>query len=172
MSWTHDLCSGPYVSDCITFADDVDNLRLYQWCQPCLFKLSALLMERRRDAREPYAEVNSMLDIGLTSLRDAWEPLADKESPSDIECAVRNFLDDAKKYGLRYVGEKGEIVASEHRPRVHRLVNPEQCADILRRIVIAWDADDSENLFAELADARTLLGVVVARKSEQIEEAG
>lgn len=33
---TFKACSGPYNLDCIDYADDVANLRLYQWCPHCL----------------------------------------------------------------------------------------------------------------------------------------
>lgn len=40
MSLTDGKCDGPYVRPCIEYADDRDNIRLYQWCKACLFKLS------------------------------------------------------------------------------------------------------------------------------------
>ncbi len=33
-------CRGGYVRPCIDYADDLDNLRLYQWCMPCLIKFA------------------------------------------------------------------------------------------------------------------------------------
>jgi hypothetical protein len=33
-------CSGPYVQPCLTYAGDIPNLRLYQWCDACILQLS------------------------------------------------------------------------------------------------------------------------------------
>lgn len=57
-------------------------------------------------------------------------------------------------------------MASEHRPRQHRIMNPEQCAAILRRLVTCWDADDNSEFIIALAEARQLLGIVPDREQE------
>lgn len=55
------------------------------------------------------------------------------------------------------------IMSSEHRPREHRLVNPETASALLRTIVAAWDADDSEAFYRSLAAARELLNIAPPR---------
>ena len=99
MPWFMEPCSGPYVAACITYADDVDNLRLYQWCPPCLYRLSELLMARRKGDSSAYAAITPMVNIELAHLRRAWAHVEDKECVSEIQAAVRDFVETVDKYG-------------------------------------------------------------------------
>lgn len=51
MSWAKGKCVGPYEQPCITYADDKENLRLYQWCAVCLYKLSERLNQQGREEK-------------------------------------------------------------------------------------------------------------------------
>jgi len=50
-------------------------------------------------------------------------------------------------------------MAGEHRPRTHRLINPELSVALLRKIVESWDGDDMEEFLISLAAARHLLNI-------------
>jgi len=50
-------------------------------------------------------------------------------------------------------------MAGEHRPRTHRLINPELSVALLRKIVDLWDGDDMEEFLISLAAARHLLKI-------------
>ena len=54
-------------------------------------------------------------------------------------------------------------MTSEHRPRTHRLINPELSVALLRKIVTAWDGDDMEEFLITLAAARHLLAIGTVR---------
>lgn len=56
-------------------------------------------------------------------------------------------------------------MAAEHRPRQHRIMNPEKVSDVLRRLVIAWDLNQRAAMEAAITDARRLLGPLPYRES-------
>ena len=57
-------------------------------------------------------------------------------------------------------------MSGEHRPRQHRLINPETASALLRRVVIAWDTNNDDACTAAIREARELLNPDESAKAE------